>query len=170
VYIWDTGTGNNFYGFPYRSDPVDSGNSQASFSATGMKMAMHLTMEKEDVRCERSTIDRNVGPVDEANMRELVSEHMPAFDGPVVNTATCMYTSTPDGHFLLDWLPRPNGNSCEPNVLLCSPCSGHGFKMASVVGEIVQQLVQNGKTEHDISLFKLDSRTDDSCKISKDFV
>jgi glycine/D-amino acid oxidase-like deaminating enzyme len=121
-----------------------------------MKMAMHLSPAKEDVRCERSTIDRCVSSRDEANMRELVSVHMPLFNGPVVSTATCMYTSTEDGHFLVDWLPSSTGG--PSNVLLCSPCSGHGFKMATVIGEIVQQLIQTGKTEHDISLFKLETR------------
>jgi glycine/D-amino acid oxidase-like deaminating enzyme len=61
-----------------------------------------------------------------------------------------MYTNTPDEHFLIDWHP-----SSQQRVLLASPCSGHGFKFCSVVGEIVSQLLVEGQTSHDISLFLL---------------
>jgi len=41
-------------------------------------------------------------------------------------------------------------------VALASPCSGHGYKFASVVGEIMADLVERGETNHDLSLFRLD--------------
>ena len=87
-------------------------------------------------------------------MRRMLQKNMPLLNGPLVTTATCMYTTISDGHFIIDWYP--NGNK---NVLLCSPCSGHGFKFASVIGEIVDELVQTGSCKlHDISLFSLESR------------
>ena len=58
-----------------------------------------------------------------------------------------MYTDTPDQHFLLDWHP---GHS---NVIICSPCSGHGFKFSSVIGEMVADMVTNGDAGYDMSLF-----------------
>jgi sarcosine oxidase len=61
-----------------------------------------------------------------------------------------MFTNTPDEHFMLDF------HSSGSNVLVVSPCSGHGFKFCSVIGEIVADLVTSGATDHDISLFKLD--------------
>jgi sarcosine oxidase len=60
-----------------------------------------------------------------------------------------MYTNTPDGHFVLDRHPR------HPNVIVASPCSGHGFKFASVIGEVLADLVCDGRTEHPIEMFRL---------------
>ena len=60
-----------------------------------------------------------------------------------------MFTNTPDEHFVVDRAPG------APEVLLVSPCSGHGFKFASVIGEICADLVSRGATSHDIALFGL---------------
>ncbi len=62
---------------------------------------------------------------------------------------TCMFTNTPDEHFILDVLPE------YPQVVVASPCSGHGFKFASVIGEILADLAQSGETRHDIELLRL---------------
>ena len=62
---------------------------------------------------------------------------------------TCMFTNTPDEHFILVVLP-----DC-PQVVVASPCSGHGFKFASVIGEILADLAQSGETRHDIELLRL---------------
>jgi sarcosine oxidase len=62
---------------------------------------------------------------------------------------TCMFTNTPDHHFVIDLHPA------YPQVSIASPCSGHGFKFASVVGEIMADLAEKGFTRHDISLFRL---------------
>jgi sarcosine oxidase len=61
-----------------------------------------------------------------------------------------MFTNTPDHHFVIDLHPD------YPQVSIASPCSGHGFKFASVVGEIMADLAEKGFTRHDISLFRLD--------------
>ncbi len=63
---------------------------------------------------------------------------------------TCIFTNTPDEHFIVDPLPD------APQVLVVSPCSGHGYKFCSVIGEIVADLVVDGATRHDIGLFRLD--------------
>jgi sarcosine oxidase len=60
-----------------------------------------------------------------------------------------MFSNTADEHFILDLHPR------HPQVVLASPCSGHGFKFSSVVGEICAQLATRGATTHDISLHRL---------------
>jgi hypothetical protein len=60
-----------------------------------------------------------------------------------------MFTNTPDKHFLIDVHPE------FPQVSFASPCSGHGFKFASVVGEIMADLADAGDTRHDIDLFRL---------------
>jgi sarcosine oxidase len=70
-------------------------------------------------------------------------------NGPMVRSSTCIFTNTPDEHFIIDRLPD------APEVLVVSACSGHGFKFCSVVGEIVADLTGAGSTSHDLSLFRL---------------
>ena len=52
----------------------------------------------------------------------------------MVAAQTCLYTMMPDGDFLIDRLPG------WPQVIVASPCSGHGFKFAPVIGEILADL------------------------------
>ena len=65
----------------------------------------------------------------------------------MVQSSTCIFTNTPDEHFIIDRLKE------TPEVLVVSACSGHGFKFCSVVGEILADLALDGGTRHDISLF-----------------
>ena len=66
-----------------------------------------------------------------------------------MRAATCLYTNTPDGHFLLDRHPQ------HARVLIVSPCSGHGFKFCPVIGEIAADLLLQNRTRHPIGLFRL---------------
>ena len=70
-------------------------------------------------------------------------------NGRCLNAVTCLYTNTPDEHFLIDRHPA------HPAVLIVSPCSGHGFKFCPVVGEIGADLIEHGKTQHPIGRFRL---------------
>jgi sarcosine oxidase len=92
---------------------------------------------------------RTVDAVDEAVLRQCVQSFFPRADGPLVRSSTCIFTNTPDEHFIIDRLPD------MPEALVVSACSGHGFKFCSVIGEIVADLVAEGGTRHDLSLFKL---------------
>lgn len=87
---------------------------------------------------------------DERVLREFAARYFPHGAGPVMALKGCMFTNTPDNHFIIDLHPG------HPNVVIASPCSGHGFKFASVIGEIVADLAERGQTRHDISLFRLD--------------
>ena len=60
-----------------------------------------------------------------------------------------MFTNTRDEHFVIDALPG------VPQVTIVSPCSGHGYKFASVIGEIVADLVLKGGSDFDLSMFRL---------------
>jgi sarcosine oxidase len=93
--------------------------------------------------------DRTVSAQDEALIRAAVADHLPAANGPLKAAVTCLYTMTPDGHFLIDRLPG------APNIIAASPCSGHGFKFAPVIGEILADLATTGTTAHDIARFSL---------------
>jgi sarcosine oxidase len=93
--------------------------------------------------------DREPNKDDEAVLRAFVERYLPEAAGPLLTAKTCMFTNTPDEHFIIDALPG------EQRVIVASPCSGHGFKFASVVGEILADLAIDGATHHDIGLFRL---------------
>jgi sarcosine oxidase len=93
-------------------------------------------------------VDRVVSAEDEALIRPAVSQYIPAAAGPLRSAKICLYTMTPDRDFLIDRLPR------APNIVVASPCSGHGFKFAPVVGEILADLASEGGTGHDVRRFR----------------
>ena len=86
--------------------------------------------------------------IDEASMRAALAPCLPALAaGRIVDAVSCKYTLTPDHHFVIGRHPNH-----EP-VIIASPCSGHGFKFASVIGEILAELAIDGATGHPIDLF-----------------
>ena len=134
VHLWEYEPGLMFYGFP------DLG--------TGIKTAIHHQGELND----RSKINRAVNPHDEAKMRRLIAQFLPEADGPLLSSTVCVYTNTPDEHFLLDRHPD------HPEVVIGSPCSGHGFKFASVIGSLLADLATGQKPPLDLSRFCLRER------------
>jgi len=132
VFVHDAPEG-VFYGFP-------------EFEVAGFKIGRyHHRREAVDP----DTIDRVCHPEDEAALRVAVERYFPGANGPLLRSAVCMFTNTPDEHFIIDRHPDAE------QVLVVSPCSGHGFKFCSVVGEIVADLVTRGATSHDIGAFRL---------------
>jgi sarcosine oxidase len=132
IVVWDDPDGPAFYTFPDLGD--------------GVKIAIHhggTTTNPQEV-------DRIPGPPDEAAARTLLARFLPAGNGLLLDAAVCLYTNTPDGHFIIDRLDD------DGRVVLASPCSGHGFKFASAVGEAVAALVTGEPPPVDISLFRLD--------------
>jgi sarcosine oxidase len=100
-------------------------------------------------RVDPDAVDRTCGPEDEAVLRDAVSRYFPDANGPTLAMKTCLFTNTPDEHFVIDRLPG------APHVAIAAGFSGHGFKFCSVVGEILADLALDGGTRHDISLFGL---------------
>jgi sarcosine oxidase len=94
-------------------------------------------------------LEREAGDEDEALLRRSLKRYFPLADGPVMALRTCLFTNTHDDHFVIDTLPD------APQAVVASPCSGHGYKFCSVVGEIAADLVTKGATEFDLSLFSL---------------
>jgi sarcosine oxidase len=90
-----------------------------------------------------------VDSVDEALLRGPVQRYLKDADGPTLSLKTCMFTNTPDEHFIIDAVPG------APQVLVASPCSGHGFKFASVMGEILADLALEGGSRFDLSMFRM---------------
>ena len=94
-------------------------------------------------------LDRDCGEEDEAVLRTALARYFPDANGPTVSLKPCMFTNTPDSHFIIDALPG------SPNVFFAAGFSGHGFKFCSVVGEIMADLATRGGTSHNISHLRL---------------
>jgi sarcosine oxidase len=111
VFLWETDPDHLYYGFP------DLGS--------GVKVARHHGGETGRV----DELEEEVLEEDVEQLRGFLRRHLPAADGRLLRGAVCRYTNTPDHHFLLARHPD------HPRVHLVSPCSGHGFKFASAIGE-----------------------------------
>ena len=94
---------------------------------------------------------REPDAADEALLRAFGERYFPDGSGPTMALRACMFTNTPDEHFILDRHPE------HRQVVLASPCSGHGYKFCSVVGEVLADLATgDGTTRHDIGFLRLD--------------
>jgi sarcosine oxidase len=123
VYIVED-TDRLYYGFPY-----DPGH--------GLKMAgLHF-----GDRADPDTVDREPSAQDEERVRAWLRRRMPLANGERRRAQVCLYTNSPDGHFIIDR---------DGPVTYASACSGHGFKFASAVGEILADLVTSGRSPLDI--------------------
>lgn len=131
IFVWEADGGRQFYGFP------------APDASVGVKVAFFRGGES----CTPSTIDRVVHRDEVDAMASFVAPRIPDFAGTFLRAATCMYTNTPDEHFVIARHP-----GCERVVVACG-FSGHGFKFVSVVGEILADLAIDGGTRHPIGLF-----------------
>lgn len=122
-----------YYGLPIHGIP-------------GFKLGRYHHLEE---KVDMDTLDRTTHPRDETILREFAQRYFPDGSGPTMNLQVCTFTNTEDGHFILDKHPE------YPNVCVASPCSGHGFKFCSVIGEVLADLATNGDTLHDIDLHRL---------------
>jgi sarcosine oxidase len=111
----------------------------------GVKAGVHHEGETTDP----ATVRRTTTPEEDADIREILSRLMPDAAGRQLEARVCLYTNTPDRDFLIDVHP------IHPAALLVSPCSGHGFKFASAVGEIAADMVVHGESQFDLTPFRL---------------
>jgi len=135
VFIWEFGSGryDNFYGFP----AVDG--------ATG---GVKLATETYDTDTSPDSVSREVTATEIQEMYDkYVKRQLPGLSSSRIKAVACMYTDTPDAKFVIDTHPD------HQNVIVASPCSGHGFKHSAAIGEVVSQLAINGKSDIDISKF-----------------
>src|SRR4029079_6439639 len=94
------------------------------------------------------TVPRDVGAEEVDAVRRALRRFVPAADGRLRASTVCLYTNTPGEHF---WIAR---HPAHANVLVASPCSGHGFKFAPVVGEIVADLIEGRPVHFDLAAFR----------------
>lgn len=135
IYVADTTRG-VFYGMPVVDD-------------LGHKCARHYGGAVTD---DVGKLDRTVSAADEADIRAFLAAHLPVGDGPLRRAGVCPYTMTPDTDFVIDVHPE------HPAVSLAAGFSGHGFKFASVVGEILADLAEDGRTDLPVRRFSATRR------------
>lgn len=136
VFIWLHGPNPNdfFYGFPSLPDTN----------------AVKTAGEQYDVATTPDAIEREVVPSESTAMREThLNGRVQGLFAKAAKSLTCLYTVTPDSHFLIDHHPE------SERILIVSPCSGHGFKHSAAVGEIAAQRVIAENDDGSTSAFAL---------------
>ena len=130
-----------FYGFP-------------SLDGKTLKLAEHSggTPVSDPRKLDRSLTDADVSPV-----AEFIRQVMPDLDPQPARHSVCMYSMSPDGHFIVDRHPEFS------NVVFGAGFSGHGFKFAPVIGEALADLALEGATDLPIDFLGLNrfSKTDE---------
>lgn len=130
VYIWEYEHGKMFYGFP------DLGN--------GIKIAS----TKKGAIILPDELNREIDPAEIEEVTQLVSRYF-SMDAMHIDASVCMYANTPDENFIIDFHP------IHPDVIITSPCSGHGFKFSSMTGKLLAQMATDAEPEIDILPFSL---------------
>ncbi|MFO1052936.1 MAG: N-methyl-L-tryptophan oxidase [Planctomycetota bacterium] len=125
----DQGGGGLLYGFPELPIAVADG-------PRGLKAAVHRLGETT----APDAVDRSLRPDDESAVRDALRRYLKDADGPLCAAKVCLYTNSPDGHFIVDRHPR------ERDLVLACGFSGHGFKFAPVLGEALADLALDGAT------------------------
>jgi sarcosine oxidase len=111
----------------------------------GVKMATEQFSETTTP----SSVNKNVSAEEIHEMYEnYVQPHFNNISNRCTKTVTCLYTTTPNFRFIIDRHPQ------FPNVIIASPCSGHGFKHSAAIGESLAQLIIDGKSKIDLSAFE----------------
>ena len=125
------------YGFFYGMPMLDE---------AGVKVAQHYGAPELP---GPDAVERSVQPGDELPVRRFLSDVLPDGNGPCRRASVCVYTLTPDRHFILDRHPGQEG------VVIAAGFSGHGYKFAPVVGEIMADLAEQGRTRWPIGFFRI---------------
>lgn len=131
VSIWELHNGSHFYTKPDLGD--------------GVKIGVHHGGSLVDP----DAVDRRISDGEAAYVYDLLRRFVPFAKGHPREHAVCLYTNTPDQHFIVDRHPA------DSNVFLLSACSGHGFKFSSVLGEITADLLTSGTSTFDLSRFSV---------------
>ena len=134
IYAWEHTPGYIGYGFPRLEK--------------GFKAAL---MHQGELAFHPDRIRRTVEGDEVAPLRDALRQILPwVAESPVRGSAVCLFTNTPDGDFAIGFHPE------HPQVLVSSPCSGHGFKFASAIGELHAELLTEGRARFDLTPFRLD--------------
>lgn len=131
IFMWEWAAGRYLYGFPDLGD--------------GVKVAIHH--EGEPTTAE--TVRRELRAEETDLLRSIMAGRTAVLNGPLRNAAVCLYTNTPDRDFVVDRHPE------DRRVILASPCSGHGFKFAPAIAEVLADLALDREPVLDLTPFAL---------------
>ena len=136
IFIWHWGAGEDdvFYGFPQIDDANDIkiASEQRAFSTTP------------------EAVDRIVSPTEITEMYENhIAGKLRGISARCVKATTCLYTNAPSANFIIDRLPD------QPDTIIVSACSGHGFKHSAAIGEAVATMAISGETPEVLKPFAL---------------
>ncbi|MFO0889737.1 MAG: N-methyl-L-tryptophan oxidase [Isosphaeraceae bacterium] len=122
-----------FYGMP-------------SFQGLGVKVARHWGSEVDP-----DLEDRQIAGDYRTVVRDFLREHIPALaEAPIDLTEVCLYTVEPEERFSVDFLTG------RDDVIVASPCSGHGFKFSCLIGRVLADLAADGETSVEIGPWRID--------------
>jgi sarcosine oxidase len=133
IYAYEYRAGNICYGFPRLP--------------RGVKASV---MHAGEIVSDPDNVNRTIAGAEVNSLRAALEPILPALAAaPVRESDVCLFTNTPDHDFIIDFHPF------LPQVLISSPCSGHGFKFSSAIGEIQADLLTTGKSAFDLSPFRI---------------
>jgi sarcosine oxidase len=130
VFIWEYAPGELFYGIPDLGHGIKLGWHHGGRPVNPDELTQHV--DKEEI----------------ADMQKKAAENLtinPIFE----KSCVCMYTSTPDEDFIIDLHPQ------YPNIVIASPCSGHGFKFSAIVGRLLADLALERAAGFDLTPFSI---------------
>ena len=133
AFLYETPAG-IFYGYP-------------QIDESGLKVAEHSGGQVID---DPLAVDRNINPHDRKQVEDFLARYLPGVSRTLRKHVVCMYTMSPDSHFVVDRHPQ------HPQVAFVAGLSGHGFKFASVLGEILTDLALDGRTSAPIGFLRSD--------------
>jgi sarcosine oxidase len=136
IFIWSYGRwpGDFVYGFP---------------AIDGRDGGFKVACEEFQTTTPPESVERTVGADESAAIFEnYVSGKLKGIGERCVKSAVCLYTSTSNSNFVIDWL--------DENIILASPCSGHGFKHSAAIGETLAELALTRTSAIDVSPFAMD--------------
>ncbi len=136
--------------FPVFNVAVDEGRYYGLpvFEVPGFKFGRYH--HRGETLAAADELRREPDAQDERLLRQFAERYFPEGSGPTMALRACMFTNTPDEHFIIDRHPE------HPQVILASPCSGHGYKFCSVIGEILADLAaDDGSVRHEIEFLRL---------------
>ena len=134
IWVFENGGENMFYGFPSLDGKTIKIASEQYANVTTPEQ-----VDREITDDEKSTMYKN-----------YLLGRLPGVANACDQAASCLYTTTPDFNFVIDFSPG------QPQVIIASPCSGHGFKHSAAIGEVLAQLILDGKSKIDINSFGID--------------
>lgn len=130
IFIWEYAPGELFYGIPDLGHGIKLGWHHGGLPVNPDKLTQHVDKEEIAAMQKKAAENLNIDPVFE-------------------KSCVCMYTNTPDEDFIIDLHPR------HPNIVIASPCSGHGFKFSVIIGRLLADLATERPTGFDLTPFSI---------------